>query len=160
MRGIIACNCRARDFRIHLMSLSCAGLKKGDIVHAGAELPEIEAMVRGLGYQFSAHPALGTIIMLHRPRENDLLGQINRLRQGNRIIVYNLESDIETMTERSFELATACIFDSASAKVLRVFDSIPPKGACRRIDSYIDVELDEESDAGLSIHASRIAALR
>ena len=72
------------------------------------------------------------------------------------MIAYNDESQIDGLSMRSFDLATACLFDQQSRKVVRVFDG----GNSRRVADYLHVELSEHTDSTLSMYASRIAALR
>lgn len=156
LRESIANGTPSRFRRLNLMAMSCIGLQPKDVVHVVPSLEAIQEVVNQLSIPCVGHPAMATVVIQDRPRETDLLTQLSRLRQGNRILVFNDECDIEHMPERCFELVTACIFDHRSKKVLRVFDGYKP----RRIQSYVDVELDDISDSALAINASRIAALR
>jgi len=156
LRESIANGTPSRMRRIHYMAMSCIGLQQKDVVHVVPTLDCIQEVMNELGIPCVGHPAMATVVIQDRPRETDLLTQLSRLRKGNRILVFNDECDIEHMPERCFELVTACIFDHESKRVLRVFDGYKP----RKIQSYIDVELNDISDSALAISATRIAALR
>lgn len=142
--------------RIHEMALGCLGLQPKDTVHIVPCLIHLQALANRMGIRCVSHPAMASVLIQDRPRETEVLSHLSRMRLGNRLVVFNDESDIEAMPERCFELVTACIFDQESKRVVRVFDSYKP----RRVNSYIDIELSEISDAAMTINASRIAALR
>jgi hypothetical protein len=146
----------AAQRRIHEIALGCLGLQPKDTVHIVPCLEHLHALARKMNIRCVSHPAMASVVIQDRPRETEVLSHLSRMRLGNRLLVFNDECDIETMPERCFELVTACIFDQESKRVLRVFDSYKP----RRVDSYIDIELSEISDAAMTINASRIAALR
>jgi hypothetical protein len=62
---------------------------------------------------------------------------------------------MDELSLRSFEQATACLFDPEAAKIVRIIDGLP-----RRVRDYLHIELGELSDSALGMHAQRIAALR
>lgn len=156
LRECIAARTPRSHRRLHLMALSCIGFQPRDVIHVVPSLDSISDVIASFGLPSVGHPAMATVVVQDRPRETELLTQLSRLKQGNRILVFNDESDIENMPERCFEIVTACVFDHESKRVLRVFDGYKP----RKIPSYIDVELNDISDSALAINASRIAALR
>ncbi len=166
LRNLARSMFNAEEARVHWMALSCAGIRQDDIVHATKDIPGLERIARRLG--FSCVPVWNgaSVVIIHRPKEPDLLARIAKLPQGARLLVYNDEGDIDEMMDRTFDLAIACIFDRVTKKVIRVFDALEPeKGDSKnrkrlKVDSYIDVELGEINDSSLAIHASRIAALR
>jgi hypothetical protein len=143
-----------RDFRIHWMALGAAGLRVGDRLHVAPTLPIVLDVAMALGAEKATTIAGATIIVSHKPTENQLISLINRLKPDVRLLVYNDECDIEGMFERSFDLATACIFDQESRKVVRIYDK-----ECK-VKAYIEVELTELSDSSISMQATRIATLR
>lgn len=142
--------------RLNLMAMSCIGLHSKDVVHVAPSLEGIQIIMSRMDVPCVSHPAMATVVIRDRPSETELLTQLSRLREGNRVLVFNDECDIEHMPERCFEIVTACVFDHESKRVLRVFDGYKP----RRIQSYVDVELNDISDSALAISASRIASLR
>lgn len=156
LRATVARHMPSSHVRITWIALGSIGFKTGDNLHVPSCLPQISDIANELGVACIGHPAMASVVIQERPRETELLTQLSRLRPGNRLLVFNDEADIENMPERCFELVTACIFDHESKRVLRVFDGYRP----RRSRSYIDVELNDVSDAVLAANAARIAALR
>lgn len=156
LRATVARHMPASHVRMTWIALGSIGFKPGDNLHIPSCLPQISDIASELGVACIGHPAMASVVIQERPRETELLTQLSRLRPGNRLLVFNDEADIENMPERCFELVTACIFDHESKRVLRVFDGYRP----RRSRSYIDVELNDVSDAVLAANAARIAALR
>lgn len=157
----------ADQLRIHWMAMSCIGLRPEDQMHIAPELHHIAAIAEAIGITCVPKPDAATIVILYRPKESERLLRVNRLADGCRILVHNEESDIDDMRDRVFELATACIFDRQSRKLLMVYDSLLCNGTeakevvrKSRHGPYIHVELSEISDSSLSIQASNIAALR
>lgn len=159
LRDVVRTRVRREHHRIHWLTLGAAGMKAGERIHVPMDYDFIAdiAIMIGCVRTFSASQA--DLLILSRPKEADLLSQISRLTKGRRIIVYNEESDIDSMPPRCFDIATACVFDRESRKVVRVFDPID-NGKRTYVGSYINVELMDINDSSLSIHASRIAALR
>lgn len=143
-----------KDFRIHWMALGAAGMRVGDRLHVAPTLPIVLDVALALGAEKALNQSVATMIVSHRPTENQLISLVNRLKPNVRLIVYNDECDIEAMFERSFDLATACIFDQESRKVVRIYDQ-----DCK-VKAYIAVELTELSDSSISMQATRIATLR
>lgn len=160
LRDLSVRRCGATHGRINWMALSCAGLLPYDICHVSKELPQMQQIAKAIGLQLTPTANDATLGMLYRPKEPDLLGRVNRLEAGSRLIVFNMEDDIDAMMDRTFDLAIAAVFDRDSGMVLRLFDSLTEKGDRRGLESYIHIELNELTDASLSIQASRIAAMR
>lgn len=156
LRATVARHVPPAQVRLAWIALGSVGFKPGDNLHVPPCLAPIHEIACELGVECIGHPAMASVVIQERPRETELLTQLSRLRPGNRLLVFNDESDIENMPERCFELVTACVFDHESKRVLRVFDGYRP----RRSKSYIDVELNDVSDAVLAASAARIAALR
>ena len=141
--------------RLHWTIVNSLGLSPNDVIHASPDLKVYRIVASQLGNRFSRLPQEATIVVLSRPNENELVHRANRLQGNCRLVAYNTEDDVDQMSMRSFELATACVFDPESGKVARIFDGLP-----RRVPSYMHVELSEHSDSSLSLQASRIASLR
>lgn len=159
LKDVVRGRVRRDHLRIHWMALGSAGIRPGETIVVPREYDFLGDIAEDLGCIRTTTMAQATIIVLARPNESDLLNQISKLVAGRRLIVYNDERDIDAMPERCFDLVTACVFDRESKKVVRVFD--PIKGGKRTcVDSYVNVELTDINDSSLSIHASRIAALR
>ena len=147
--------------RIHWMALGSAGMAANDCVWVPTEYAFLADVVLALGFSLAAAAKGADIAILAKPKEPDLLGKISRLDGKRRLIVYNDECDIGDMPDRCFDLATACVFDRESGKVVRIFD--PLVKGCRAPGvgaSYINVELADLDDSALSVNASRIASLR
>jgi hypothetical protein len=136
--------------------MNSLGLRPSDIIYAPIELPVFHAIAALAGARHTHREDEATIWILFRPAENELISHINKLEYDRRIVAYNEESQIDGLSLRSFEMATACLFDQESKKVVRVFDA----GSRKKGSDYLHVELGEHSDSSLSIYASRIAALR
>lgn len=159
LRDVIRTRVKREHLRIHWLALGAAGMRPGDKVHVPMGYEFISEVANAMGCLRVDNPNHAHIVILSKPRENELLSQISRIARGNRIVVYNDENDIDEMTPRCFDLATACVFDRESGKVVRLFDHIED-GRRTTVSSYINVELTDINDSSLSIHASRIAALR
>lgn len=159
LRDVVRARVHRDHVRIHWMALGSAGIRPGETIMVPREYEFLADIAADLGCVRTMTAAQATIVVLARPNESDLLNQISKLSSGRRLIVYNNERDIDAMPERCFDLVTACVFDRESKKVVRVFD--PIRGGKRTcVDSYVNVELTDINDSSLSIHASRIAALR
>ena len=154
--GALRHQCPAMLGRLHWAVMNSIGLREGDIIHSPTELPIFQAVAKLLGIRWTRQDTDATIVILNQPGESELLSLVGRLRDDRRVIAYNDESQIDGLSMRSFDLATACLFDQQSRKVVRVFDG----GNSRRVADYLHVELSEHTDSTLSMYASRIAALR
>lgn len=154
VRDVVRRHDRGPDFRINWMALGATGLRVGDRLHAPPALSVFINVALSLGAERVLSQGEATVIACHRPSSNQLLSLINRMNPDVRLVVFNDDSDIEDMFERTFDLATACIFDQESHKVVRIYDK-----TCK-VKDYIEVELTELSDSSISMQATRIATLR
>ena len=142
--------------RINWLALGCLGLTSEDTIYFPSSQPALIHVARKFGATLAPSAAKATVVGYDRLPESDLMLLVGKMKKGTRLVIFNDESDLERMTERCFDLVTACIFDRESRTVMRVFDAHRP----RRIPSYIEVELSDISDAALAMNASKIASLR
>ncbi|QAY80184.1 hypothetical protein [Sphingosinicella sp. BN140058] len=142
--------------RLHWAVMNSLGLGPSDLVCSPIELRIFHSIAALSGAQMTRSTVDATITILWNASEVDVLSAAARLLPSRRIAAYNDERQIDGLALRGFEMATACLFDQDSKKVVRIFDSQQP----RRLPEYLHVELGEHSDSSLSMYASRIASLR
>lgn len=147
--------CERSALRLHWAIVNALGIQPSDVIHASQDLKVFSMITNRIGNQFSKLGRGATISIVSQISEIDLVNRSLRLQPGHRLVVYNHERDLDAMPQRSFDAATACFFDQASKKVVRIFDGPP-----RRVSEYVHIELSEHSDSSLSMQASRIASLR
>lgn len=147
--------CEQSSMRLHWAVLNALGLQPTDILHCSKDLRVFTEIAKRAGNQFSPLGRDASLTIISQISENDLLDRAARLAPGRRLVVYSQEHQIDAMPLRCFDMATACLFDQDSRKVVRIFDGPP-----RRIREYLHIELAEHDDASLTMQASRIAALR
>lgn len=140
--------------KLHVLMLQSLGLKTGESIYVPSQ-PVVQAIAQKLQISVTWAEEDAAISVLYRPKETELLHRLSRMNTGRRIVVYNTEKDIDQISMRSLDLATAYIYDQRSGTAIRVFDP-PPK----KVGDFIHVEVSELSQAALLLHISRIASLR
>lgn len=141
--------------RLNWVVANCVGFKKTDVVTAGRDIAFFRDAAKKCGSEFSIKSGKATVTIVNCPTELELVNRVTRLQKGCRLIVFNPEKDVDTMSLRSFEIVTACIFDRETSSVVRIFDALP-----RKVDEFIHIELAEQFGSALKMEISRIASLR
>lgn len=131
------------------------GLADTDAISAPIHMPAWRAIADLYGLTFQKACDNTSIRILYSPSEGELAALVGRLAGNQRIVAYNDERRLSEIPLRSFDMATACLFDSDSETVVRIFDRQP-----RSNDDYIHVEVADLTEAALSFQAQRIASLR
>lgn len=144
------------QIRINWIALGCLGLTPDDVVHFPSSQSALIKVARKFGATLAPTASKATIATYDRLPESDVMQIVGKMQPGTRLVIFNDERDLDMMTERCFDLVTACVFDRESHTVMRIFDAHRP----RKISSYIEVELSDISDAALAMSASKIASLR
>jgi hypothetical protein len=154
LRDALRAHEKGKDFRLHWMTLGAAGIRKDDRIFVSPALTSVIGTISSLGIERLPMKKEATMLVVHRPTNNELLSMMNRLEPNVRLVVYSDEKDLDCMSEKTFDLATACIFDQESRKTVRIYDR-----PCK-IESYISIELADITDSAMSMQAARIATLR
>lgn len=140
--------------RLHWVLMTAAGLKDDEVCHIARGLDPIDKIAQAIGLSCTESPQEASLCIFSRLKESHLLMLANQIKPGSRIIAVNEEHEIGSMTDRSFELATAAIFDRESRTVLRIFDAEAPTAG------YIHIELADMNDQEAATAAARIADAR
>lgn len=148
--------CGGRGDRLHWAVLTSIGLRAEDVIHSPRDLDIYHTICVQIGNRWTPIDTDANIVIHFRPPEALLISQVNRIKPGDRIISFNKEYELEDLEMKTFDLATACFFDSETKMIARFFDYLQAK----RKGDYLHIEMNECSDSSLALHASRIAALR
>lgn len=145
----------AMPARLHWAVTHALGLSSNDVLYASEGLGAYKAVATYLSCGFVHEAQDASVLFLLEPKESKLLNTAKLLKPGQRIAAFNSTEQTEKLSLRSFEMATACLFDHEANFVARIFDGGP-----KRVADYLEVEISDHNDASLAMHTSRIASLR
>lgn len=142
--------------RLAWVLFSALGIRTHDLIYISSSFPRLIDVARRLSLSLAPHREESTVDLIVPPKELELLAQIANLPSGHRLVAINAFQDMNSLSQRSFDIATAAFFDSSANKIVRIFDPECPT----HNGNYLHVEMNEATNSTLLSQANKIASWR